>query len=207
MSQYTLSVFPSLSKVWPDILSEGGPFLLANAVREAVDRMSPQRIVTVWSALAGSSAGKTASRHIAPAMERGRTAVPVERALSQYEIQEIARSVAGQLRRARREKEQPVLDVEVVEATVAPGRSTNAGPVRSPKLGRPSKVDHLIQEMKRRAACGELHSTYGDELKHLLAWMKTNLSKQHRPTIKTLYNESAKLKAAYNELKLTRKVL
>jgi hypothetical protein len=204
MSQDTRSVFPSLSKMWP----EGGPFLIANAVRETVDRMSPQRIVTVWSALGGStSAGKTASRHIAAAVERAGTAVPVERTLSQYEIQEIARSVAGQLRRARREKSRLVVDAEVVEAAVAPGRSTNEGPVRSSKLGRPSKVDHLIQEMKRHAASGELHSTYGDELKHLRAWMKTGLSKQHRPTIKTLYNESAKLRAAYNELKLTRKVL
>ena len=194
MSRYKLPV-PNFSAMWPKILPEGGLF-------------GSLRLKEIFPPVPGLQAAICAlnpvSGHIARAVEPA--TVPVSRALSRHEIEEIARRVAVEMLTARRPKAQPAVDVEVIEAVVEVAIKDQRYEGSS-KRGRPSKVDHLVQEMRRRAASDELHSTFEEELKYLRAWLKCHLPPQHRPTTKTLYNESAMLKAAYNELKLARNVL
>ena len=194
MSRYKLSV-PDFGAIWPKIPTDlfGG--------------LQLSKIFPRVPGLQAISALNPVPGHIATAVETA--AVPVSRALSPYEIDEIARRIAAEMSKGgRRRKVQSVVDVEVIEAVVEVAQSIeNQQYEVSSKRGRPSKVDHLVQEMRRRAASDELHSTFEGELKYLRAWMKSHLPPQHRPTTKTLYNESAMLKAAYSELKLARNVL
>ena len=194
MSRYKLS-FPDFGAIWPKI-----PTDLFGGLRlsEIFPRVPGLQAISALNPVPG---------HIATAVETA--AVPVSRALSPYEIEEIARRIAGEMSKGgRRRKVQSVVDVEVMEAVAEVAQSIkNQRYEGSSKRGRPSKVDHLVQEMGRRAASDELHSTFEEELKYLRAWMKSHLPPQHRPTTKTLYNESAMLKAAYSELKLARNVL
>lgn len=194
MSRYKLSV-PDFGAIWPKIPTDlfGG--------------LQLSKIFPRVQGLQAISALNPVPGHIATAVETA--AVPVSCALSPYEIAEIARRIAAEMSKGgRRRKVQSVVDVEVIEAVVEVAQSIeNQQYEGSSKRGRPSKVDHLVQEMRRRAASDELHSTFEGELKYLRAWMKSHLPPQHRPTTKTLYNESAMLKAAYSELKLARNVL
>jgi hypothetical protein len=194
MSRYSLSL-PNFDAIWPKIPSDAFGISKIN-----------------WSGVTPGlfnglfDRSPLFARNVTAASKRTSAPVPVERALSRQEIEEIARRVAAQMLRARRQERHSTVDVESVEAAVEVAPFTNELE-RSSKRGRPSKVDHLVHEMKRRAASNELRMTYEEELKHLRAWMKSHLPPQRRPKMKTLYNESATLKAAYNELKSARNVL
>ena len=192
MSQYKLSV-TDFGAIWPKI-----PTDLFGGLR--LSKIFPR-----VPGLQAISALNPVRGHIATAVEPA--AVPVSRALSPYEMEEIARRVAAEMLKGRRQKVQPAVDVKVIEAAFEVAPPTDNQRPEPAKRGRPSKVDHLVQEMTRRAASNELRATFEEELKHIRAWMKTALPSQHRPKMKTLYNESATLKATYNELKLARNVL
>jgi hypothetical protein len=203
MSRYSLSL-PNFDAIWPKIPSDAFGIGKINwtAVPPGLFNGLFHRPHLVAMAMPADM-----FRSVTAVSKRTSAPVPVERALYRHEIEEIAELVAAQMLRARRQGRHPTVDVEFVEAAVEVAPFTNDQLERSSKRGRPSKVDHLVHEMKRRAASNELCMTYEEELKHLRAWMKSHLPPHRRPKMKTLYNESATLKAAYNELKTARNVL
>jgi hypothetical protein len=108
MSRYKLSV-PDFGAIWPKI-----PTDLFGGLR--LSKMFPR-----VPGLQAISALNPVRDHIATAVETA--TVPANRSLSPYEIEEIARRVAAEMLKSRRQKVQSVVDVEVIEASVEPGHS------------------------------------------------------------------------------------
>lgn len=70
-------------------------------------------------------------RNVMAVSKRSKPKVPVERALSRYEIEEIAKRVAAQMLRTRRQERHPTVDVEFIEAAVEVARFATT---RSPSV-------------------------------------------------------------------------
>jgi hypothetical protein len=125
-----------------------------------------------------------------------------ERPLSPYEIEDIARAFADEMR--RRPKRRTHASGDLVGIASAVERAASLA-VRPGKRGRKAKYKLLEEEMKRRADAGTIRPTWDEEKKALRAWI-SRLPANQRPTPKTIYNRHGELRAMYDSLVVRRNV-